>query len=52
MDENHLFRTVRKRIYERWNEQLQQWDFIKIEFIYEAPDTRCVSTPCVGFCYN
>ena len=37
-DENDLFRTVIKRIYEQWNEALQQWDLIKIEFIYEAPD--------------
>lgn len=37
-DENDLFQTVIKRIYEQWNENLQQWDLIKIEFIYEAPD--------------
>ena len=37
-DENDLFRTVIKRIYEQWNETLQQWDLLKIEFIYEAPD--------------
>ena len=37
-DENDLFRTVIKRIYELWNENLQQWDLLKIEFIYEAPD--------------
>ena len=37
-DENDLFRTVLKRIYEDWNETLEQWDLIKIEFIYEAPD--------------
>ena len=37
-DENDLFRTVVKRIYEQWNENLQQWDLLKIEFIFEAPD--------------
>ena len=37
-DENDLFRTVVKWIYEQWNERLQQWDLIKIEFIYETPD--------------
>ena len=37
-DENEIFRTVLKRIYEQWNETLQQWDLLKIEFIYEAPD--------------
>ena len=37
-DENDLFRTVVKRIYEQWNRNLQQWDLLKIEFIYEAPD--------------
>ncbi len=37
-DENDLFRTVIKRIYEQWNEELEQWDLLKIEFIYEAPD--------------
>ena len=36
-DENDLFRTVIKRIYEKWNEQLEQWDLLKIEFIYEDP---------------
>ena len=37
-DENDLFRTVIKRIHEQWNENLQQWDLIKIEFIYGTPD--------------
>lgn len=37
-DEDDLFRTVLKRIYESWNEDLQQWDLLKIEFIYEDPD--------------
>ena len=37
-DENDLFRTVTKRIYEQWNAQLQQWDLRRIEFIFEDPD--------------
>ena len=37
-DENDLFRTVLKRIYEQWNERLQQWDLKRIEFIYEDPE--------------
>ena len=37
-DANDFFRTVIKRIYELWNENLKQWDLIKIEFLYEAPD--------------
>ena len=36
-DENDLFRTVIKRIYEQWNAQLQQWDLRRIEFIFEDP---------------
>ena len=37
-DEDDLFRTVIKRIYEEWNERLQQWHLKKIEFIYEDPE--------------
>ena len=37
-DENDLFRTVLKRIYEQWNAQLQQWDLRRIEFIFEDPE--------------
>lgn len=37
-DDNDLLCTVIKRIWERWNEELQQWDLLKIEFIYEASD--------------
>ncbi len=37
-DENDLFRTVTKRIYEQWNAQLQQWDLRRIEFIFEDPE--------------
>ena len=34
-DENDLFRTVIKRIHEQWNENLQQWDLRRIEFVFE-----------------
>ena len=37
-DENDLFRTVVKRIYEQWNAQLQQWNLKRIEFIFEDPE--------------
>ena len=37
-DENDLFRTVIKRIYEQWNAQFQQWDLRRIEFIFEDPE--------------
>ena len=37
-DDNDLFRTVIKRIWEEWNERLQQWDLKRIEFIYEDPE--------------
>ena len=37
-DENDLFRTVVKRIYEQWNAQLQQWDLRRIEFIFADPE--------------
>ena len=48
-DENDLFRTVLKRIYEQWNEQLGQWDLKKIEFIYEDPEIPLPSdTPAVS----
>ena len=32
-DENDLFRTVIKRIYEQWNAQREQWNLRRIEFI-------------------
>lgn len=38
VDDDDLLRTVFKRIYEQYNDRLQQWDLIKIEFIYKAPD--------------
>ena len=37
-DENDLFRTVTKRIWEEWDEGLQQWDLRRIEFIFEDPE--------------
>ena len=37
-DEDDLFRTVIKRIYEQWNVQLQQWNLRRIEFIFEDPE--------------
>ena len=37
-DENDLFRTVTKRIWEEWDERLQQWNLKRIEFIFEDPE--------------
>ena len=37
-DENDLFRTVIKRIYEEWDASLEQWNLKKIEFIFCEPD--------------
>ena len=37
-DENDLFRTVIKRIYEEWDAEREQWTLKKIEFIYEDPE--------------
>ena len=37
-DENDLFRTVIKRIYEEWDAELQQWNLKRIEFIFEDPE--------------
>ena len=34
-DENDLFRTVTKRIYEAWDAEQEQWHLKKIEYIYE-----------------
>ena len=34
-DENDLFRTVTKRIYEEWDAARKQWHLKRIEFIYE-----------------
>ena len=48
-DENDLFRTVTKRIYEQWNAQLQQWDLKRIEFVFEDPELPVRSdNPCSG----
>lgn len=37
-DENDLFRTVTKRIYENWDTEREQWDLKRLEFIYEDPE--------------
>ena len=37
-DENDLFRTVIKRIYEEWDAEQEQWHLKKIEFVYEDPE--------------
>ena len=49
-DEDDLFRTVTKRIYEQWNAQLQQWDLRRIEFIFEDPELPVPSdNPAVAY---
>ena len=35
-DENDLFRTVIKRIYEEFDAEREQWDLRRIEFIYRG----------------
>ena len=37
-DENDLFCTVLKRIWEEWDASLEQWNLKKIEFIFCDPD--------------
>ena len=37
-DENDLLRTVIKRIHERWDPQLEQWNLKKLEFLFQDPD--------------
>ena len=37
-DENDLFRTVLKRIYEEWDASLEQWNLKKIEYIFCEPE--------------
>ena len=37
-DENDLFRTVLKRIYEEWDATREQWNLKKIEFIFCEPE--------------
>ena len=37
-DENDLFRTVIKRIWEDWDAEREQWDLRRIEFIFEDPE--------------
>ena len=48
-DENDLFRTVIKRIYEDWDAEQGQWHLKRIEFVYEAPEFLGPSeTPAVA----
>ena len=48
-DENDLFRTVTKRIYEDWDAEQEQWHLKRIEFIYEDPEFPVPSdTPAVA----
>ena len=48
-DENDLFRTVIKRIYEKWDAELEQWHLRRIEFIFEDPELPVPSdTPAVA----
>ena len=48
-DENDLFRTVLKRIYEDWDADREQWILKKIEFVYEDPEYPVPSeTPAVA----
>ena len=42
-DENDLFRTVIKRIYEEWDAEQEQWHLKRIEFIYEDPEFPVLS---------
>ena len=37
IDENDLFRTVLKRIYEEWDAEQQRWQLQKIEFVFCEP---------------
>ena len=37
-DENDLFRTVTKRVYEEWDAEREQWNLRRIEFIFEDPE--------------
>ena len=38
VDENDLFRTVLKRIYEAWDATENRWHLKKVEFIFEDPE--------------
>lgn len=37
-DENDLLRTVTKRIYEKWDAELEQWHLKKVEYIFADPE--------------
>ena len=48
-DENDLFRTILKRIYEVWDADQEQWHLKKIEFVFEDPELPVPSdTPGVA----
>lgn len=36
-DENDLFRTVIKRIYEQWDTTREQWHLKRVEYIFDDP---------------
>ena len=42
-DENDLFRTVLKRIYEEWDAAREQWNLKKIEYIFCEPELPLAS---------
>lgn len=37
-DENDLYRTVLKRIWEGWDAEREQWNLKKIEYIFCEPE--------------
>ena len=43
IDENDLLRTVTKRIYEKWNAELEQWHLKKVEYIFADSELPLVS---------
>ena len=45
IDENDLFRTVLKRIYEDWDAARNQWHLKKIEYIFCEPEYPVLSEP-------
>ena len=45
VDENDLFRTVLKRIYEGWDADREQWHLKRIEYIFENPEYPVPSEP-------
>ena len=47
VDENDLFRTVLKRIYEGWDADREQWHLKRIEYIFEDPEYPVPSKPVI-----